>query len=221
MTPTVVLIHGGKSTGKKLAAALPGARVRVIYRKGLSSAYDERAGLAQDHPNLASLVAAEVPEHQPGEPLIVLAFSAGGWALRHYLRHPDAQAAVDAAIFLDATYGASGGACNLAPWQGVVEFGKRANAHPDAHRLIMTWSAAHPAPGICAQAIQKAAGGGPGVFLRGYSAAGIEGHRAQQTAVGPAVVAELVTPWLAPSSPPSGGAELAIITAVALAYLWS
>lgn len=186
--PWVVLIHGGESTVPKLRAALPSANVVVVYREGLSSGYSEVSGLAKEYPTLRGLLAKYAPGWSPGTPLVVLAFSAGGWALR------DAQARGDvAAVFLDSLYGAPGNVCDLSPYQGVVAYGKEANASPQAKRLVMTYSQGSPAPGICSQAVQKAVGAGPGVFVRGYANAD---HTAQQGVVGPAVVKELVAPWL-------------------------
>ncbi len=199
-SPTVVLIHGGTSTVPKLQAALPGANVAVVYREGLSSGYSEVSGLAKEYPTLRGLLAKYAPSWQPGTPLVVLGYSAGGWALRYYLRDATSRGDVSAAIFLDSLYGAPGDKCDLSPYGGVVEFAKLANAEPDRHRLIMTYSQAHPAPGICSQTIAKAYGG-PGVFVR---PAGNADHTAQQGVAGPAVVKELVAPWIGGAGSGSG-----------------
>ncbi len=210
----IVLIHGGKSTAAKLEQAMPGARVAVVYRDGLSAAYNEVTGVAKDVPTLGALLAEYAPEWSPGEPLVILGFSAGGWALRYYLRDPEAREAINAAIFLDATYGTKDG-CDLTPYDGALAYAALANAEPGRHRLVMTYSQAHPGPGFCANAIEGKEPG-PGVFVRGYANAD---HGGQQGIVGPAIVAELVTPWIG-----KGGATWKTAAALglvaALAWLW-
>lgn len=205
---TVVLIHGGKSTGAKLQQAMPGAEVVVVYEPGLSEVYDEKSGLASKFPTLDAFMARFAPGWSRGEPLVLLGFSAGAWALRYYLRDPSARSAISAAIFLDGLYGNSGSQCNLAPYGGVIAYGQEANANPSAKRLVMTYSAAHPGPGICSNAIAAAVGAGPGVFVRGYANGD---HGAQQNTVGPAVVSELIAPWI------GKGGNLAHMAAAGLA----
>lgn len=197
--PTVVLIHGGKTTVERLRAALPGAEVVVVYREGLSASYNEVSGIAKDYPTLGALMAAYAPGWSPGDPLVVLAFSAGAWALRYYLRDAAARNAISAAIFLDGLYGAPGGVCNLAPYDGVLAYAAEAQSAPGSKRLVMTYSLADPAPGICSNAIAGKVGGGsgPGVFVIGTKNAD---HGAQQHTVGPAVVRDLIAPWIGSGS---------------------
>lgn len=217
---TVVLIHGGQSTGEKLRQALPGADVVVIYEPGLSGAYDEKTGLASKFPTLDALLAAYAPTWSPGDPLVLLGFSAGAWALRYYLRDPAARDVIDAAVFLDGLYGHSGTECNLGPYDGVIAYGKEANASPGSKRLVMTYSAAHPGPGICSNAIAQAVGTGPGVFVLGFTSGD---HGAQQNTVGPQVVRDLIAPWI--GSGPSLASALGLglmVTGLAIAgvILW-
>lgn len=192
---TVVLIHGGKSTGEKLQEALPGADVYVVYRAGLSEQYDERVGIAHEYPTLEAFMEEFAPSWRRGDPLVLLGFSAGAWALRYYLRDPDARDAIAAAIFLDGLYGAADGSSLHKAYEGVLEFGRMAQADPDNKRLVMTYSAAHPGPGTYSNLIAREVDGGegPGVFVRGYSNAD---HGAQQGIVGPAVVRELIAGWI-------------------------
>lgn len=192
----IVLIHGGESTATKLAAALPGARVAVVYRQGLSEVYDEKTGIAKEYPTLRGLLSVFAPEWKPGEPLVVLGYSAGAWALRYYLRDASARADITAAIFLDGLYGAPGGVCNMAPYQGVLAYAKEANANPASKRLVMTYSKSYPGPDACSEAI-KAAAPGPAVFTVPANNAD---HGAQQGVVGPAVVKDLIAPWIGGSS---------------------
>lgn len=194
---TVVLIHGGESTGAKLRQAMPGAEVVVVYEPGLSEVYDEKTGLASKYPTLDAFMARFAPGWSRGEPLVLLGFSAGAWALRYYLRDPSARDAISAAVFLDGLYGHSGSQCNLAPYGGVIAYAQEANAQPSRKRLVMTYSSAHPGPGICSNAIAASAGAGPGVFVRGYASGD---HGAQQNTVGPAVVSELIAPWIGKGS---------------------
>lgn len=213
MTARVLLIHGGKSTVPKLEAAWPGARASVIYREGLSSGYNEVTGLAKQFPKFGGLLAAFVPELAPADPLIVLGYSAGGWALRHYLREEWARERLAAAVFLDASYGKA-----LDPYAGTLAFAKRCNAGPQ--RLVFTWSRAHPEPGQNAQAIARAAGDGPGVWLRPYPNTD---HGAQQGVAGPDAVRELAEHFRrAPSSPPGpgGGTDGLGIAAMLGGLLW-
>lgn len=208
----IVLIHGGKSTVPKLEAAWPGARASVVYREGLSSGYNEVTGLAKQFPTFAGFLGAFAPELEPAEPLVLLGYSAGGWALRYYLREPFARERLAAAVFLDASYGKV-----LDPYAGAVEFAKRCNA--GSQRLVFTWSKAHPEPGQNAQAIARAAGDGTGVWLRPYPNAD---HGAQQGIAGPAAVRELAEHFRrAPSAPSSsGGAESLGLAALLGGLLW-
>lgn len=199
MTAHVVLIHGGTSTGAKLQQILPSAKVTVIYEPGLSTAYDEVNGLAKKYPTITALMDHYSPGWVPlNDPLVVLAYSAGGWALRYYLRSAAAREIVTAAVFLDSLY-ASGGAC--APFDGVLAYAKLAQANPNDHRLVMTYSQAHPGPGICSEYIANQAGGGsgPGVFVE---ATPNTDHGGQQGIVGPQVVEKYIAGWL-PSGKPT------------------
>ena len=179
---------------------MPGSHAVAVYREGLSSGYSEVSGLAKEYPTLRKMLAEHAPGWAPGTPLVVLGYSAGGWALRYYLRDQQARGDVTAAIFLDSLYGAPGGVCDLGPYQGVVAYGKEANAS-GKKRLIMTYSQAHPAPGVCSQAVQKAVGAGPNVIVQGYANAD---HGAQQGVAGPAAVKDYVTPWLGARAPGVG-----------------
>lgn len=203
MRGTALLIHGGESTLPKLQAALPeGFEVLKVYRPQLSAGYDEVTGFARDYPSVADLLAFAGSRWEPGEPLVVLAFSAGAWTLRHYLRSGTDREEITAAIFLDGLYGAPGGVCGLGPYDGVLAFGDLATAEPMQHRLIMTSSQATPAPAICSAAIAKAVGPSDGVFVVPYAGGD---HGAQQSVAGPAAVRDLVTPWLEAGAGPRAG----------------
>lgn len=199
MSAAVVLINGGKSTIAKLAAIFPDAHLGLAYREGLSASYDERTGIAHDFPNLEAFMAEYQPDWRPGDPLVLLGFSAGGWTLRYYLRDPAARELISAAIFLDSLYGSADGSSLHSSYDGVLEFAKMAQADPERHRLVMTYHGTPGpganAPGIYSHIIADAVGGGegPGVFVRGYPSGE---HGSQQGIVGPAVSDELIRPWL-------------------------
>jgi hypothetical protein len=192
-SPTLLLIHGGQSTVRKLEEALPGARVGLVYVPDkLSAGYDERTGIASQYKTLPELMSQYAPWWRPGDPLVLLGFSAGGWALRYYLRDAAARSLITAAIFLDATYGNQGEQCIMDRWEGAVAYAKEANADPADKRLIMTYSPSHPGPRVCATAIEREAGAGPGVFVQGFNT----DHGSQQGVIAPKMVAELITPWI-------------------------
>lgn len=193
----VILIHGNASSMQfPLQEAFPEARISIVYREGSNAGYDELTGLAKQYPTLDALCSSL---GVGSAPLVVMAYSAGGWALRYYLRAAAARARVRAAAFLDSLYGAPNGACDLAPYGGVVEYAKLAHANPTERRLYLTYSSEHPAPGICSKAVQQIAGGGPGIVVQGFPGT----HAEQQTIVAPKVEADIRT-WLLsqPAMPP-------------------
>jgi hypothetical protein len=218
---TQLLLHVNERTARQFERALPGSRVAFIARQSRSSDYDERSGLAREYPLLRGLLRQYAPWWSPGEPLVVVAFSAGGWALRYYLRDAQSRGDVTAAIFLDSLYGLQDGECDTSPLRGVIQYGALANASPMLKRLVMTYSESHPAPGACSRAVaaQAGGGGGPGVFELGYAG---RDHMAQQEQVGPAVIAQYVAPWLSRSPAVSarrGNFGAVIIVAGILAYV--
>lgn len=214
---TIVLIHGGVSTVAKIQQIMPDARVAVIYAGAgkLSSGYDEATGIAAEFPTLRGLMAHYVPDWKPGDPLVLIGYSAGGWALRYYLRDPDAREEIAAAIFLDSTYGNSGEQCTrIDAYQGVIEYGRLANARPSQKRLLLTYSYSHPGPRVCASAIVKAIGPGDGVFVRDFQT----DHGSMQGVVGPKMIAEYIQPWIGGVR---GGSGLSKKTAVGMLLLAS
>ncbi len=199
----VVLIHGAAATVPLLEAALPGSRAVAIRREGSTPAYSEVAGLAAQYPTVRSLLAAFAPEWFPGQPLVLMAFSAGGVALSHYLKSAQDRSDVTAAIFLDSLYGAPQGECDLAPYAGVIEYGKLATANQQTKRLVMSYSHETPAPAICSLAIAAASGaaaGTGGVWLRD---SGDSDHQAQQTVAGPAILHDLIASWIGSARAPA------------------
>lgn len=181
---TLLLLHGNEQVAPKYEAALPGARLAVV--RGLS--VDEYAALGRQ--SIAGYLDAEVPGWT--RPLVVAAFSAGGFALREFLKSEGNRATIDGAVFLDATYGASGGSCPLAPYEGVVAYANGGG------RTVITYSASHPAPATCAHAIKQAA---PSVELVPSTVAD---HGAQLSEVGPQVVRRFAHPASKTSAPRFG-----------------
>lgn len=143
--PLVLIFHGRKDVVPAYEAAYPGAKVAFVRLEGSTAAY---SAFVKENPSILD-VADELVDDWT-HPLIVIAFSAGGWALRSYLDHEQNRLAIDVAVFLDATYGAPGGKCDLTPYQGVIEFGQ--------HRMLaLTSSSANPEPYACSLAIQALA----------------------------------------------------------------
>lgn len=168
----ILLVHGNELARQKYESALPGSTVELVRLEGGPAAYEQ---LARDRPRLSG-------------PVVVVAFSAGVWALRSWLRDPANREQVSSAIVLDGLYGAPGGVCDLSPYAGVVAYGREANAQPARKKLILTYSLANPDPAVCSAAVAAAAGSGSGVVLRGTTSTD---HGAQLTEVGPAVVREI------------------------------
>lgn len=221
MAAAIVLINGGKSTIAKLQAIFPDATMGLAYREGLSASYDEKTGIAHDFPSLEAFMAEYAPDWRPGDPLVLLGFSAGAWTLRYYLRDPAARELISAAIFLDGLYGSADGSSLHSAYDGVLEFARMAQADPQRHRLVMTYHGTPGpgalAPGIYSNLIADAVdgGNGPGVFARGYPNSD---HGSQQGIVGPAISEELIAPWLSgvPGAARSWGGKAFALGAIAI-----
>ncbi len=168
---TVLVLHGRDDVRAAYEDAWPGAAVGVVHLEGSTPAY---AALAEETPSILDLVDDVVGNWS--HPLVVVAFSAGAWALRSYLEHEENRKAIDAAIFLDGTYGADNGACDLSPYAGVIEFGRD-------KILVMTSSTSNPEPFVCSKAIEKEADSDRVIVLHEAST-----HDYQLTDVGPEVV---------------------------------
>ena len=104
----------------------------------LSAGYDERTGLAKKYPTLEQFLWKEVPEWRHGDPVVLVAFSAGCWAVRHWLKDDRSRALASYVLLLDGLH-SSGSSMD-----GVVEFGRLANDFPASHRLIVTNSEIDP-----------------------------------------------------------------------------
>jgi hypothetical protein len=189
---TAVTFLGNDASEARFAQAFPpGTALATIRLKGGTDVYDD---LAQQP--FTTFMSQHAPWWAPGDPLVLLSFSAGTWALRRYLLDPTTRELTDAVVVMDGLYG--GVPCNLEPFEGIVEYARLANSRPSSKRLIVTYSNATPAPGECARTLQETVGG-PGVFVADRHATS---HGQQLTEVGPDAVAEWITPWINRSSTP-------------------
>lgn len=106
MKPICLFLHANPVVGPKYSEAL-GVSPIFVNRNGLSAVYAETTGLARDYPTLRSLLKRYAPDADPDAPVILLAFSAGCWAARYYLRDPDARQQIAACMLIDGLHGLS------------------------------------------------------------------------------------------------------------------
>lgn len=105
---TLVLVHVGASLQSTYEQALGvPARVVQVSAGGLSGSYDEKTGLAAQYPTLRAFLNAKAPGWDPASPVVLVAFSAGVWAARAWLRDADARSLTGALVILDGAHGAS------------------------------------------------------------------------------------------------------------------
>ena len=196
----LVGIHIGKSLAGDYSAALGGAPVRTFTLGGASGAYDEDTGLASRYPTLEGFLRAEVPEWATGDRLVLVAFSAGCWAPRYWMKDPASRALLGALVLLDGLHSglAPDGGCKLATIGGVNDFAQEANFHPEEKLLVVTHTAIrvpYASTTQCAALLERNAAG-RGVHILGFPGADAAAHNAQQREVGPQVLGDLVLPWL-------------------------
>lgn len=189
----ILLVHGNELAREKFIKAT-GANVTLIHLEGSSSAYDE---YAQQNPRING-------------PIILVAFSAGVWALRRWLRDPSNREQVTAVVILDGLYGAPGSICNLQPYDGIIAYGR------SRKKMILSYSSAHPDTAICSMAVAEASGSS--VDIIGSSSTD---HNAQLTEVGPRLVGELVktdSPTPIRSKTSSGAVALIVLAILGIGY---
>jgi hypothetical protein len=202
VTPVVVLLHVGKSVAG--AYAIGDAPVRSFSLGALSAAYDEKTGLAARYPTLPAFLAAEVPEWSPGRPVVLVAFSAGCWAPRAWMRDPASRRATGALVLLDGLHSAlDAGGCRRDVVDGIIQYGWSCVAEPNDHMLVVTHSSIVP-PGYasttaCANALRFELPSSPAVRVMGFPGSDAAAHNQQQREVGPAVMQRIVGPWISPS----------------------
>lgn len=232
MATTLVLLHVGASLQStyELALGVP-ARVVQVSAGGMSAAYDERAGLAAQYPTLRAFLDARAPGWDPSARVVLVAFSAGVWAARAWMRDPVSRALTSALVLLDGAHGGltPDGTCNLEALRGVVEFGQLCAADPDQHLMIVTHTSIDPrtyaSTTLCAAALRGALPSSPSVEFIGTGGTTAEDHNAQQRDVGPQVLRDIVGPWLRGESGFNikrlVGATLALVGIMGAAWWWS
>lgn len=116
MKPIALLIHTHPDAVAKYADAfgLDVSRVKRIYAGEFSEAYAERKGLARKCPTLDRLIERYAPGTAPDTPVILMGFSAGCWAVRYYLRDPDARRRCAAVMLVDGLHASADNAEGLA-----------------------------------------------------------------------------------------------------------
>lgn len=242
MTGTAILIHGGESVRPKYEAALAGSGLtfHVFYRGGYSSSYQS---YAESH-TLEQFLDEVAPEWNPGDPLVLIGFSAGCWAPRHWMQDASSRELVSALVLLDGMHSSGNEqVCNPDKLAGIFAFADMAKADPSAHLLVVTNTDIVP-PGYasttaCAQALlehvdapdggKSDAGEVAGVVVIDYGGMDAAAHGAQQTVVGPSVLEELVVPFLSGKPVTTRGSGLwrvakvvlmiGVLTVVAWAFL--
>jgi len=103
--PLALLVHAAPQVvpAYETALNLPVHRVQS-RRSQLSAGYDERTGIARDYPTLDAAVKRYAPDADPDSPVVLVAWSAGCWAARAWLRDPEARLRTVAAVFLDGLH---------------------------------------------------------------------------------------------------------------------
>lgn len=100
--PIALLVHADPSVVAAYRSAL-GIPVYTTGQLGSgSSFYNERTGLAREP--LSAAVARFCPGVSEGAKVVLIAWSAGCWAVRAWLRDPDTRARVPAAVMLDGLH---------------------------------------------------------------------------------------------------------------------
>jgi hypothetical protein len=196
----LVGLHIGRSLASDYSTALGGVPVRTFTFGGTSGAYDEDTGLASRYPTLEGFLRAEVPEWESGDRLVLVAFSAGCWAPRYWMKDAGSRALLGALVLLDGLHSglsASGG-CKLEAIDGVVQFAREANRDPSDKLLVLTHTAIavpYASTTLCADLLEQTADG-RGMHILGFPGTDADAHNAQQREVGPQVLRDLVHPWL-------------------------
>jgi hypothetical protein len=201
----LVGLHVGSSLQASYAQAFEGGQVKLFSFGGASSSYDGERGIAARWPNLASFLRQNVPEWAPGHRLALVAFSAGCWAPRAWMRMSENRELVDALVLLDGLHSGYGPGlgCDENAIDGVLAFGSEANQQPTRKGLIVTHTSIVP-PGYasttsCAKMVNRQAGAG--VLVKGFEGTTAQAHLEQVRQVGPSMVNEFVRPLFRYGSP--------------------
>lgn len=135
---TALFFHAHPVVRERYESAL-GCSITFVNSKTsqLSAGYDERTGIAKDP--LPVVLAKHAPDWRAPEPLVLLGFSAGCWAVRHFLRDAQNRRDVAAAVLIDGLHGES-----AASLGGVLEYARLCIREPRRHRLVVTNSDIDP-----------------------------------------------------------------------------
>lgn len=101
-----IFIHATETVRDAYEQAL-GIPVAFVNKGGYSASYSENTGLARDFPTLDLLVKRYIPDARPDDDLVLLGFSAGCWAVRHYLRQAEARKRCSAVLLIDGLHSSS------------------------------------------------------------------------------------------------------------------
>ena len=101
-----LFIHASTEVRDKYEAAL-GCPVTFLNRGSFSAAYSENGGLASEFPTLGHAVRRYMPDLPESEPVILLAFSAGCWTARSWLRDVESRARCAAVLLIDGLHSSS------------------------------------------------------------------------------------------------------------------
>lgn len=162
------------------------------------------------------------------DPLVVVAWSAGAFAVRTWLNRGDDRAIPRLGLLLlDGLHGGSNpGTCAPALMAGVLRFAQDAAADPEARLLINTSSAIVPpysSTGDCQAYLEGHVPRSPSVQLYSYPGDDKAAHIAQVLEVGPGLMRRVVEPWLVTGVAPGQGVSLvkvsvAVGVAAAIGY---
>jgi len=194
-----------------------GVSVKVvpIVAGAYSASYDGRNGVARKpfHDLLSE------NGYREGDRVVMVGFSAGCWALRHYLSKPQGQSGIDCAVYVDGLHGGlQNGQCSSISLRGTIEFentpGKLLCV---SFSQIKTEHEGYASTSNCARVAEAAyQGGGEAYFISGVdddgqplwtepgevipdakgSGSGKTAHARQLQLVGPAMMGKIVAPWL-------------------------
>lgn len=136
---TAILFHAHPSVRERYAAALgvPDLQIVTSTKSQFSAGYDGTTGFAREP--MPTVLDARAPGWRERGPLVLLGFSAGCWAPRHWLRDAENRRLVSACVLIDGLHGESEGALG-----GVLEFARLCLAQPSKHRLVATNSDIDP-----------------------------------------------------------------------------
>jgi len=218
MAGTVVLIHAGDSVRPAYEAVLGGLSLHLVEAGGYSASYDGTKGLAAAHPSVAAYIPTIAPGWKPGDPLVLVGFSAGCWALRSWLEDAANRRVATAVVLLDGLHSAGDALrCDATALAGVIEYAR------DPDKLCVVTHTEIIPPGYasttaCAAVVEDAA---PDAVVLGYPGRTAEAHMNQLRAVGPAVLRDEVLPFLAEGKHRLGWvAVAALLGTIAIGIGW-